>query len=69
MRAFLLFNIYYCTKNAHIYIYREREREKRERIQNYVTIAPTCFGASASSSGTLIMRLLKLQNIKITLFV
>ena len=41
----------------HIYIYiyththTQRERE-RERVQNYITNAPTCFGASSPSSGS-----------------
>ena len=37
--------IYIC-----VYIYIERERE---RAQNYFTSAPTCFGTSAPSSGSL----------------
>ena len=37
----------------YIYIYIEREREReRERVQNYITNAPTRFGASAPSSGS-----------------
>jgi hypothetical protein len=35
------------------------------KILNYITYAPTCFGAFAPSSGNFDIGLVKLQNIKI----
>jgi len=49
------FIVYYLYQQMHTYI----------KILNYITNAPVCFGASAFLQGSLMLRLLKLSNIKI----